>query len=123
MQAFTSFRLAEQASDGSSIYAHPLLARINAVRGIGPANESLPLIIDEAFANMEDGACASLLELLVTASEEQQIIVLTQEQELTAWARVEAMTGELTLIEPAKDAAEASAGAAALVSYVRNAFA
>jgi hypothetical protein len=43
---------------------------------------------------------AELLTLLLEASNDQQIILLTEDETTVAWARLEAMTGMLGVVEP-----------------------
>jgi hypothetical protein len=42
-----------------------------------------------------------MLELLIRSSEHQQIVLLTDDETVAAWAKLEAMTGALSLVEPA----------------------
>ena len=44
-----------------------------------------------------------LLELLTKASNNQQVIYLTEDPDVAAWARVEALTGQLSIVEPVAD--------------------
>ncbi len=80
--------------------AHALMQRITKVRSIGPAGESLPLVLDDALIGLDADMKATLLELLVHSSDGQQILFLTEDPQVTEWARVEAMTGELAILEP-----------------------
>jgi hypothetical protein len=63
--------------------------------------ESLPLFLDEPFADLDPAVRADLLALLLDASAAQQVVLLTQDEAIVAWARVEAMTGTVGLVEPA----------------------
>ncbi len=80
-----------------------ILDRLAAVRSIGPAGESLPLILDDALNGLDWEAKAPLLELLVRSSESQQIVFMTQDADVTEWARLEAMTGAVSILEPSPD--------------------
>jgi hypothetical protein len=80
---------------------HALLARLGELRSMGPGGESFPVILDEPFHEVPDDAKPELLGALARASAEQQVILLTEDQEIAGWARVEAMTGDLALVEPA----------------------
>ena len=42
----------------------------------------------------------ALLEILVQSSEHQQIVLLTESEAVASWARVEAMTAAIGVIEP-----------------------
>lgn len=81
--------------------AQTLIDRLTDARSLGPAGESLPLVIDDALRELPRASKPPLLELILRASKEQQIIFLTEDPEVSAWARLEAMTGELTVLEPA----------------------
>jgi hypothetical protein len=75
------------------------------------ARESLPLFLDEPFGPVEASAKADLLALLLDASSHQQIVLLTDDEATLAWARLEAMTGAVGVVEPAApvDAVEPAA--------------
>ncbi len=81
--------------------AHALMQRLHTLKSIGAGGESFPLLIDDALSDIDPSSKPHLLELLVKASAEQQIIYLTEDEDVAAWARVEAMTGVLSLVEPA----------------------
>ena len=85
-------------------YAHALMQRLTKVRTIGPAGESLPLILDDALSGVEADLKAPLLEMLVRASDEQQIVLLTEDADVADWARVEAITGAVSILEPGNEA-------------------
>ena len=44
-----------------------------------------------------------LLELLMKASADQQVIYLTQDEDVASWARVEALTGAMSVVEPVSE--------------------
>ncbi len=67
--------------------------------GTGPV-ETLPLFLDEPFAELDQSVKAELLTLLLAASADQQVILLTEDDTTVAWARLEAMTGLLAVVEP-----------------------
>lgn len=67
---------------------------------IGGGGESFPTFLDDPFLETSSATKAELLEFLVAASIQQQIIYLTNDEDVASWARVEAMTGLLTIIEP-----------------------
>ena len=80
--------------------AHVLITRLNEVRVIGPGGESLPLILDDPLHELSRDVKAPLLEMLVRSSVSQQIVFLTEDDDVIEWARLEAMTGDLTILEP-----------------------
>ena len=51
----------------------------------------------------------SLLEVMVRSSEHQQIVLLTESATVASWARVEAMTGAIGIIEPTPTSRPANA--------------
>jgi hypothetical protein len=81
-------------------YAQALDARLAAVRGIGPRHQTLPLILDDSLAQIDPALKAPLLELLSKATVSQQVLFLTNDDDVTTWARAEAIAGNLALIEP-----------------------
>ena len=91
--------------------AHALMQRLEEVRGIGPGGENLPLVLDDSLNGIAVELKAPLLEMLVRSSENQQIVFLTEDSDVTDWARVEAITGDLSILEPtaAEDTVEVSA--------------
>lgn len=91
---------AVDTDDDVAALAHALMQRITKVKAIGPAGESLPLVLDDALHGLDADIKATLLELLVHSSDQQQIVFLTEDAHVTEWARVEAMTGDLSILEP-----------------------
>jgi hypothetical protein len=92
--------------DRTTELAHSLVTRITEVRKAGVHGESLPLVLDDPFREVEPSVKPLLLELLSTAAG-AQIIYLTEDEDVASWARLEALTGELSIIEPAPEAQEA----------------
>jgi hypothetical protein len=90
--------------------AHSVVSRLNELRTLGPGGESFPALLDEPFTSVEPSITPSLLELLVRSSQNQQIILFTEDETISQWARLEAMTGAVGLVEPSSaDAPEAHA--------------
>jgi ABC-type multidrug transport system fused ATPase/permease subunit len=87
-------------NDEVAALASALVQRLENVRGIGPAGENLPLVLDDSLNGLAPELKAPLLEMLVRASEHQQIVFLTEDTDVTEWARVEAITGDLSILEP-----------------------
>jgi hypothetical protein len=79
---------------------HALLARLDEMRLLGAGGETFPVFLDDPFANLPSETKPGLLELLVTASRAQQIIYLTEDPDVAEWARLEALTGDLAIVEP-----------------------
>jgi len=78
-----------------------LAQRLEQTRTLGAGRESMPTLLDEPFGDLAIPAKAQLLEQLVAASAHQQIILLTEDTHITEWARVEAITGSVGIVEPA----------------------
>jgi hypothetical protein len=77
-----------------------LLARLAEARSLGTGEETFPVFLDDPFANLPSEAKPGLLELLVQAGLQQQIIYLTEDPDVAEWARIEAITGDIAIIEP-----------------------
>jgi hypothetical protein len=88
--------------------ARALVARLDAVCGPSTGGESFPLILDDPLRDLPAAMKPALLELLVRASGRQQLIYLTEDEQVSSWARVEALTGDLSVLEPAPEGAEAA---------------
>lgn len=86
--------------DRTASVAHAVVARLTELRSIGESAESFPALLDEPFASLDSGVLPALLEILVRGSEHQQIILLSESPAVESWARVEAMTGAIGIIEP-----------------------
>ncbi len=83
--------------------AHWLAARFTALRRVGPINESLPLILDDPLLGVEAGVKQWILELIGRSAGSPQVVYLTADPDVAAWARLEAMGGNLTVLEPSPD--------------------
>jgi len=81
-------------------FAQALNTRLAAVRNIGPRHTTLPLILDDTFTGIDPALKPPLLELLSRATVSQQVLFLTNDEDVTSWARLEAIAGNLSLIEP-----------------------
>jgi hypothetical protein len=81
-------------------FAQALDSRLTAVRGVGPRHQTLPLILDDTLQGIDGALKPPLLELLSKATVSQQVLFLTNDDDVTGWARLEAIAGNLALIEP-----------------------
>lgn len=90
----------DTGNDDVAAHAHALMQALEQVRGIGPAGENLPLVLDDSLDGVDPHLKAPLLEMLVRSSEHQQIVFLTEDPDVAEWARVEAITGDLSILEP-----------------------
>ncbi len=95
--------------DDTAAIAHAVVSRLTELRNLGGSTESFPALLDEPFANVDSGVLPSLLEIMVGSSEHQQIVLLTESPTVASWARVEAMTGAIGIIEPTPTARPANA--------------
>lgn len=84
--------------------AHWLAARFAALRRVGPAGESLPLVLDDALLGVDAGVKQWILELIGRSAGSPQVVYLTADPDVAAWARLEAMAGQLSVLEPAPEA-------------------
>jgi len=90
----------DSENDKVAVIAHALVQRLEDVRGIGPAGENLPLVLDDSLNGLDTALKAPVLEMLLRSSESQQIVFLTEDADVIEWARVEAITGDLSILEP-----------------------
>ncbi len=100
---------ADSHLDDTAAIAHAVVTRLAALRDLGGSSESFPALLDDPFCNLDSGMLPTLLEIMVQSSERQQIILLTESPTVASWARVEAMTGALGIIEPTPTSRPANA--------------
>jgi hypothetical protein len=91
------------AEDNRTELAHTLLQRLAELKSLGAGGESFPLLVDDALTDVDPSIKPELLELLTKASTNQQVVYLTEDPDVAAWARVEALTGQLSIVEPVAD--------------------
>lgn len=91
------------SGDEADDLAHVVVGRMSTLRRVGPAAESLPLILDDPFVDLERSVKPSLLELLSRSSGSPQVVFLTDDEDVASWARLEALTGDLAIVEPAPE--------------------
>ena len=68
---------------------------------IGLAGVRPPVLLDETFDQLDPAVVPLLLELLPGLVGDLQVILLTDDEAIASWARLEALAGELALVEPA----------------------
>jgi hypothetical protein len=88
------------AQERTTDLAHALVARLATLRHLGADGESFPLVLDEPFTGITTAMKPALLELLLRSAGAPQLVFLTDDDEIASWARVEMLTGELTVLEP-----------------------
>ena len=86
--------------DTTTDLAQVLVGRLAEMRHLGRGGESFPLILDEPFVDLDAGMKPALLELLGHSAGSPQLIFLTEDEDVASWARLEALTGALSIIEP-----------------------
>jgi hypothetical protein len=89
--------------DDTTELARVLVARLAELRRLGGGTESFPLVLDDPLAGLDRTAKPALLELLSHTSGSPQLIYLTDDEDVASWARLEALTGALSIIEPAAE--------------------
>ncbi len=95
--------------DVASDLAHAILSRMARARALGDLGEAFPLVVDEPFTRLDPGLKAPLLELMARSAGQPQVILLTADEEVASWARLEALTGEVSVLEPTPDSEPARA--------------
>lgn len=83
--------------------AQALIVRMSELRHAGSGSESLPLLLDEPLVGIAPSVKQWVLELVSRSAGSPQIIYLTDDPDIAAWARVEAIGGELSILEPAPE--------------------
>lgn len=86
--------------EATSSLAQALIAHLGRLRTLGAGGESLPLVLDDPFTAVEPSTKLTLVELLARSAGSPQVILLTNQDEVSSWARLEALTGEVALVEP-----------------------
>ncbi|QGG93835.1 SdpI family protein [Actinomarinicola tropica] len=88
------------ATDLATVLGQELVVRLSEARRLGASGESFPLVLDDPFVDFQSAVKPALLELLGEASNRQQILLLTEDPDVAAWARLESLTGALSVVEP-----------------------
>lgn len=92
------------ADDTTADVAHALVSRLTRARSVGSSAEGFPLILDDPFVGLSPAVKHSLLELLGRTAGSPQVILLTEDHDVASWARLEALTGSLSILEPMPEA-------------------
>jgi hypothetical protein len=82
--------------------AQALVARLVQARNLGVHQESFPVVLDDPFTGLEPHMKPPLLELLRRTAGTPQVVLLTEDEDVASWARLEALAGELTVLEPSR---------------------
>lgn len=86
--------------DETTALAQSLITHLGRLRTVGSGGESMPLILDDPFTDVAPSTKLTLMELLARTAGSPQVILLTNQDEVATWARLEALTGEVALVEP-----------------------
>ena len=86
------YRSATELSHGTVDQTY-LLLRIGLAEALGDRKESAPLFLDDATVHSDTDRTIRFLDLLLALSEERQIVVFTQEEEVRDWA-ARSLTGD-----------------------------
>lgn len=78
-----------------------LLARLAAAGEAGPLDDPVPMVLDEAFLRVPADRKWDLLDMLLRLAERHQLIYLSDDAFVAAWARQQAADGRVILLEPA----------------------
>jgi len=85
--------------DVAAELAQAILARVRAVRALTPG-DPLPLVVDDPFEGLDPEVKPQLLEMLAASAGDLQLVVVTADDDVVAWARDEAGRGRMALVEP-----------------------
>ena len=77
-----------------------LVSHLTKAGHCGPDDESVPVLLDEAFVRIAPERKWELLDMLRRLGERTQLIYLTDDPFVSAWARRRASAGLITLLEP-----------------------
>lgn len=93
------------ARDEAPELIETLITRIAKSRRLGTDGESFPLLLDEPFGAFDPAVRPALLETLLGQAGSPQVILLTNSEDIVSWARLEELTGDLSLVGPGEGAA------------------
>jgi hypothetical protein len=91
----------DDVEDLTGDLAHVIVTRLAEARAVG--GEGVPLLLDDPFRALDPAIKLMLLELLGRTAGEPQILFLTEDEDVASWARLETLTGEVALVEPAPE--------------------
>jgi hypothetical protein len=87
------------SDDDAVALAQAIVSQLTAAsheQGVRP-----PVVLDEPFIDLDPAVVPLLLELLPGLVGNLQVMLLTNDDAIASWARLEALAGELALVEPA----------------------
>jgi hypothetical protein len=77
-----------------------LFAHLSRASHGGPHSDPVPVVLDEVFARIPAERKWELLDMVRRLGENTQLIYLTDDPYVGAWARQQALDGAITLLEP-----------------------
>ena len=77
-----------------------LKGRLESLRSCGAEGESLPLLLDECFLHLRADAKWAMLDLVDRLSGDAQVIYLTDDPDVSTWARRRSATGAIAFLDP-----------------------
>jgi hypothetical protein len=93
--------LSSTGSPGALADLHQyLLAHLTKAAHAGPQDEAVPVVLDDIFLRIPAERKWDLLDMLRRLGEKTQLVYLTDDPFVDAWARRRAAAGEITLLEP-----------------------
>lgn len=91
---------APELDEHTTALAQALIGHLGRLRTLGTGGESMPVILDDPFTDVAPSTKLTLMELLARAAGSPQVVLLTDQDEVASWARLEALTGDVALVEP-----------------------
>jgi uncharacterized protein YhaN len=82
-----------------------LVDRFAGARHVGTARESVPLIFDDPLVGLDPGTKRWALGMIGRFAGRPQVIYLTSDPDVVAWARDQAVTGGLSVVDPVPERA------------------
>ncbi len=95
--------------------AQALITRLAELRKIGKDGQSLPLILDEPLKGVPLSVKQWMLELIGRSAGSPQVLLFTSDPDIAAWAKMEAMAGQLSIIAPGEAAPKKAAATETVV--------
>jgi hypothetical protein len=95
-------RNGDQSGDPSAINEihQNLVARLTVAAQAAPHGDPVPVVLDEVLQRVPSDRTWDLLDMLLRVAEQQQVIYLTDDAFVAAWARQRALDGTIMLLEP-----------------------
>ena len=86
---------------GTSEAEQAIRAHLERLRRLGAGGESFPIFLDDPFLELSVDQKTELLTMVAAAAADQQIVLLTDDPDVVTWTRLESISGDLALVEPA----------------------